>query len=741
MLWWTKRRLRSSEPSARVRAVSSLATSSAPEALDLLAGALADGDPEVREAVVEALSARDFAPRTDGERVRWALARGARLEATAVGAGAVGALARAIRGPDAEIAALAEEALRAIRDPAAVRPLFAISDGPSVYVISTPEDRAAMQADKRVQKAKVAVFRRLGVDALEPLLAALRDGARGRFELALSSAAAGGGVPGVVALTDALGDREALVSSVARGALESLGAEAIPGLIQSLAGEVPEVVAEAVRLLDRADRSWPTHPTASTMLVPLVLQAGSPNRKTCNNSRLLLDRIAPGSQRAPAILEVLPALVAALASPSVGVRQRATHTIAQADDAAVIAPLARAATDPERVVAEAAEQGLVRLVGALGAAGQEAAMAAFLGLLADPERSGRAASAFNRVLPDWPERAAAGTAVRDLVRCLSGADAADAANAALTIGRIGDEQASLALQAALVDDRQAVSDAAAQALEMMGWRPTDPAQAAALAVGRRDWVAVMAMGEEVIPALVALLGDPDERERAAVALGCLGDGALHAVLDAVSAEEPTRRAGSAYALGVIGDARALEPLRRALADPDEGVRVASIEALARCAPLGDAVTCDALAGKLDVRGDAERAAAVAAVETAGGESAGDRLTAALGTRFWNTRKQVMESLVRLNHAAAVGRIAQLAASGTESCEELSALERLLDCAAGDASSADLRVVLGIESVRIVVSDSTNSCGFPTTRSVKHSRDVGRARQLARQELLRRGETA
>jgi len=94
------------------------------------------------------------------------------------------------------------------------------------------------------------------------------------------------------------------------------------------------------------------------------------------------------------------------------------------------------------------------------------------------------------------------------------------------------------------------------------------------------------------------LGDPDEivRKSAAWALGEIGDvKAVDPLIDALKDEEEEVRQSAAYALGKIGDAKAVDPLIDALKDEEGEVRERAAWALGE---IGDGKAVDALINAL-----------------------------------------------------------------------------------------------------------------------------------------------
>lgn len=94
--------------------------------------------------------------------------------------------------------------------------------------------------------------------------------------------------------------------------------------------------------------------------------------------------------------------------------------------------------------------------------------------------------------------------------------------------------------------------------------------------------------DELIRRLILNLkdADPDIRQNLAQALAKIGASAVEPLIEALRDPLPERRAGAAYALGLIGSParNALEPLLDALADKDLDVRRQAAYAVNRLVP-------------------------------------------------------------------------------------------------------------------------------------------------------------
>ena len=190
--------------------------------------------------------------------------------------------------------------------------------------------------------------------------------------------------------------------------------------------------------------------------------------------------------------------------------------------------------------------------------------------------------------------------------------------AAEALGKSGDARAIEPITAMLQDSVKDVRQAAAKALDRLGWHPMRDENGASYWVTKNEWAACIEIGAPAVQSLIIALGDHNWRTRrgAAVALGKIGDArAVEPLISALKNEDELRNAAIdaleqmvspliepfiaaikssaigkdsqkhrpavALALGDIGDLRAVEPLKLALKDSHESVRKAAAEALDR----------------------------------------------------------------------------------------------------------------------------------------------------------------
>lgn len=166
------------------------------------------------------------------------------------------------------------------------------------------------------------------------------------------------------------------------------------------------------------------------------------------------------------------------------------------------------------------------------------------------------------------------------------------ANAAMALGKIGDQRAALRLISALRDENWRVRSNAAVAFQSL----KDPAAREPLLlalednnVNVRNGAAISLAsigGPRVLDRLVEhLKNDAAARLDVARALGRLGDRkAVEPLINALDDEDDSVRTVVAGALGVLGDGRAVDPLIKLLNDPSIDTRSGAARALGK---IGD----------------------------------------------------------------------------------------------------------------------------------------------------------
>jgi HEAT repeat protein len=223
-------------------------------------------------------------------------------------------------------------------------------------------------------------------------------------------------------------------------------------------------------------------------------------------------------------------------------------------------------------------------------------------------------------------------AVAPLVRALADRDSGVRGDAAKALGDIGDAEAVESL-VEILNDRQeenAVRMLAGLSLgnlgdasvaQSLGRVCVDPSEAAQLRGGAAiGWAKLN--DEAAFDPILHMLADPDKtlRRFVAIALGWLGDArAVEPLIRALQADESSEvRKQAAWALDRVGDTRAVEPLIAALADEEPGVRWDVVQVLAQ---FKDVRSIEPLIGALEQNDGYVRTALIAALGEVGDERA------------------------------------------------------------------------------------------------------------------------
>lgn len=238
--------------------------------------------------------------------------------------------------------------------------------------------------------------------------------------------------------------------------------------------------------------------------------------------------------------------------------------------------------------------------------------------------------------------------------------------AAHTLGTIGDDHAVGPLVAALRDHTASVRQAAAEALDRLGWAPDGGETGAAYRIAKRQWSRCATSA--AIALLIDVLDDDDRliSQGAARTLAKIGARAVQPLIVSLDSTnvakfverplvtslgsttapvlvkigtpavepliatlngDPSRAAVAAVILGRLGDARAVDPLVNALAGPDDTVRAAAVGALHW---IGDTRVVDPLIALLDDDSRELRRAAAEAL----GHLGWDPTTSAARFAYW-----------------------------------------------------------------------------------------------------------
>lgn len=282
------------------------------------------------------------------------------------------------------------------------------------------------------------------------------------------------------------------------------------------------------------------------------------------------------------------------------------------------------------------------------------------------------------------------SAVTALVQGLKHRNAKVRARVAEVMGRLSWPEAQAALELALNDADASARQAAAVALDKMGWKPAGDETAAYYYIAKRDWARCVRLGQAAVDPLgSALIDSLDEvRAAAADALGKIGGPeASKLLLLALSDSAALVRAKVVVALGGTGGESVLEPLVAALQDSDAVVRKQAISALGKlnnrraAEPLGRVAVQDPVSEvrdlatqvlqslsadtlRLSIFAGLEapdvmvRVQAIGQVSQSGDEKAVDAIIGRLSDASPLVRKAAAEALGRIGDARAVGPLGE-----------------------------------------------------------------------------------
>jgi HEAT repeat protein len=250
--------------------------------------------------------------------------------------------------------------------------------------------------------------------------------------------------------------------------------------------------------------------------------------------------------------QAVAALLAALKQGDEPTREAATRALGQAGAARAVEPLIAALSDPAPSVRRAAVAGLAHL-------SDPRAIEPLIALLRQPDE----------------------TLSPEIVQALA------QIGAALRKGGTGEGEEETTrllvnpLAALLQDQDEAprTRQAAATALEQVGWQPAQDETSAAYWIVRQQWERSVAVGEPAVPYLVAALTDqettPEARQAIFRSLVQIGPSSAPALIALLKHAETDVRKAAVHALVSLG-ASALPSLIEALHDEHEEVRLAVV---------------------------------------------------------------------------------------------------------------------------------------------------------------------
>ncbi len=224
--------LKNAKPDFRRLAAEALGSIQDPRAIAPLAATLNDSEPAVWLTAARALKELKYQPATPQESAALWIAAGNWAEAAKIGGPAVEPLIAVLSGSKREMHAPAAEALGAVKDPRAAAPLIAALD----------------PIDGIPEAARPALLK-IGPKAVEPLIAALKDGKIRGIEDVAGLLGEIHDVRAVEPLIAALKQHAWPVSDPAQVALAKLGTAAVDPLLALLEDAHPLVRRDAILAL------------------------------------------------------------------------------------------------------------------------------------------------------------------------------------------------------------------------------------------------------------------------------------------------------------------------------------------------------------------------------------------------------------------------------------------------------------------------------------------------------------
>ncbi len=219
-------------------------------------------------------------------------------------------------------------------------------------------------------------------------------------------------------------------------------------------------------------------------------------------------------------------------------------------------------------------------------------------------------------------------------------------SAASALAKLHDHQAIPSLVQALEDSDAGVRRTTAHALEALGWKPRTDAETIAYSIATGEYSAAAEFGQPAIEPLTRALKDPNAPNRFKIpeALAQIEDKrVVRTLIEALKDPNQMVRLKAAEALGKFKDDQAVGPLVRCLRDDFPGLRAAAASSLGR---IGDKRCVERVAELLDDPQWEVRKAAVKALARLQADRLVERLRPLLADQDHDVREAVVESLAR-----------------------------------------------------------------------------------------------
>lgn len=330
-------------------------------------------------------------------------------------------------------------------------------------------------------------------------------------------------------------------------------------------------------------------------------------------------------------------------------------------------------------------------------------------------------------------------AMEPLLVALREEDSEIRSSAAFALGEIGDTKVVEVLIASLGDRYRHVRRNAAEALDKLSWKPDSVDIEIAYCIAKEEWDRCVEIGAPAVEPLISTLQDDDEwvRIRVAHSLGEIGDPRAAEALG-TSLKDLLVGSSAAKSLGKIGSPRAVAELSSAL--KDESVDLSTlenvVEALQKAAT---SAAVEALIAALEHKSSSVRVRVAEALGKMDDAKSIAALTAALEGGDNDVHRIAMTVMERRGDELAVMPLVKLARNRDSGRSAIQALCRVLERRAAHVVPDVLRAVLGLENVVQLRANPYRCANDPDSPSYfEESVDCSQVRQLARQELIRRG---
>jgi len=407
---------------------------------------------------------------------------------------------------------------------------------------------ALKDSNKNVRKGAASVLGKIGdTRALEPLIAALTD--NDKFVRQSAVEALGKmGAAGVEPLIAALKDSDGNVRQSAVEALGKMGAAGVEPLIAALKDSDGNVRQKVVQVLGE---------TGAPAVEPLLAALQDSDGYIRRMATIVLGEIGAKLKDTALRVRAVEPLIAALHDSDGRVRWVAAGALGKIDAKLEDHALRARAVDPLIAVLQDSNQDARKeAANALGEIGDARALEPLIAVLQDSNQDVRrkAAEALGKIGTQLEDDALRVRAVEPLIAALK--------------------------------DRGARTEAAG-ALDKLNWKPGNDQTGAYYWCTKRDWSKCYSIGTLAVEPLIDVLNDRDAAQQVPLQeAGVPADNYERGVLQVMDALETKLqglkakdRRNAAFTLGLIGDARAVEPLIAALQFGDKHMHESVADAL------------------------------------------------------------------------------------------------------------------------------------------------------------------